>query len=70
MSVAVVCRTWLDRCFLGLLPWPETCHLLLLRLLLGAEYAAFSCVAALRHLQQHLLEAAAEEEHGEGGDGR
>ena len=66
ISPSVVCYTWLSRCFLGILPWSELCHLFWLCSVLGSDYAVYFCVAALRHAQQRIMKAAAAQDNGDG----
>lgn len=42
---------WVRCIFLGVLPWNEVCHYLMLVLLQGPDYAVYFVVALLRHIQ-------------------
>lgn len=42
---------WVRCVFLGVLPWAEVCHYLVLVLLLGPDFTIYFLVALVRHLQ-------------------
>ncbi|KAK3875661.1 hypothetical protein Pcinc_019471 [Petrolisthes cinctipes] len=46
---------WIRCVFLGVLPWSEVCHYLVLVLLNGADYTIYFLVALLRHLQGFIV---------------
>ncbi|CAL4122347.1 unnamed protein product, partial [Meganyctiphanes norvegica] len=51
---------WLNTVFLGVLPWAEVCHYLVLVLVMGADYTVYFTVALMRHLQDAIFSHAHE----------
>ena len=65
ISAALICRRWTSQCFLNFLPLGEISNYVTLVALHGPEYVVFSCVAVLRHLEDVILGAIANQlEHG------
>ncbi|XP_068206756.1 protein broad-minded-like [Palaemon carinicauda] len=46
---------WIRCLFLGVLPWIEVCHYVIMVLLQGPDYAVYFIVAFLRHLQKIII---------------
>nr|XP_053646284.1 protein broad-minded-like [Cherax quadricarinatus] len=49
---------WVRCIFLGVLPWVEVCHYLILVLLQGPDYAVYFVVALLRHMKGVIIKYA------------
>uniref|UniRef100_UPI00358E1EB6 protein broad-minded isoform X2 n=1 Tax=Myxine glutinosa TaxID=7769 RepID=UPI00358E1EB6 len=54
-SPAQLCQSWLYQCFWGWLDLAEVCRYIALCVALGADHQVYICIAALRHLQPHVL---------------
>jgi hypothetical protein len=50
VPTALPAARWLDTSWLNFVPWPSLVCAALLPLLLGAEWAVYLCVAAMRHV--------------------
>ncbi|XP_066951597.1 protein broad-minded-like isoform X2 [Macrobrachium rosenbergii] len=46
---------WIRCLYLGVLPWMEVCHYVMMVLLQGPDYAVYFVVAFLRHLQKIII---------------
>ncbi|XP_051511088.1 protein broad-minded isoform X2 [Myxocyprinus asiaticus] len=51
-----ICIQWLGQCFWNYLDWPEICHYVATCVIMGPDYQVYMCIAALRHLQQDILQ--------------
>ncbi|PVD21206.1 hypothetical protein C0Q70_19375 [Pomacea canaliculata] len=52
---AQICVHWLKQCFWNYLDWGDIVLYICTVLIMGVDYQAYFCVAALRHLQQHIM---------------
>ncbi|MBN3303274.1 BROMI protein, partial [Amia calva] len=51
-----ICQQWLGQCFWNYLDWPEICHYISACIVMGPDYQVYVCIAALKHLQQDILQ--------------
>ncbi|XP_066563701.1 protein broad-minded [Amia ocellicauda] len=51
-----ICQQWLGQCFWNYLDWPEICHYICACIVMGPDYQVYVCIAALKHLQQDILQ--------------
>ncbi|KAI7800130.1 putative protein broad-minded, partial [Triplophysa rosa] len=51
-----ICIQWLGQCFWNYLDWSEICHYVATCIIMGPDYQVYMCVAALRHMQQEILQ--------------
>ncbi|MPC60318.1 Protein broad-minded [Portunus trituberculatus] len=58
MCLWSVLGEWVRCVFLGVLPWSEVCHYLVLVLLLGPDYTIYFLVALVKHLQDTIIKQA------------
>ncbi|XP_063889344.1 protein broad-minded-like [Scylla paramamosain] len=58
MCLWSVLGEWVRCVFLGVLPWAEVCHYLVLVLLLGPDYTIYFLVALVKHLQDTIIKQA------------
>ncbi len=54
--VMQICIQWLGQCFWNYLDWPEICHYVATCIIMGPDYQVYTCISALRHLQQDILQ--------------